>query len=1104
MLEKGSYQLLIQKLDDFIRRFYLNKLLRGIIYFLSTLLLTFILLNSLEYFFYLNPLWKTGLLSTSGIVLTLFLVNFILIPLIKYGKLGSIISHKTAAEIIGTHFTEVKDKLINILELHEQSKINKEHFELIEASINQKITDINYVPFNKAIDLAKNKKYLKYVYIPIIVLILLVISLPGFIESGSARLIQYDKKFEKPAPFSFELNQKEFTVNQGDPLTLNLKLNGNEIPQDVYIHIGESTYKIEKIDITNFKYELQNLQSSTEFYFEAAGYYSKSFSINVIAKPSINNFNIKIQYPAYVGKKDELVKNIGDISIPEGSVLNWIFNTSNLNELEFILDNKKERVSTTNGQLNISKKVRNSSSYEIIPIHPLKLSVDTLRYNLDVIKDKYPSIELNQTRDSINTKRFYFSGIINDDYGFSKLIFISKNKNGDLKITNVPIQKNITSQRFFHYWEADDIRMGDEVSYYFEAYDNDGVNGAKKTRSQIMTFSAPNEKQIEKELEKNASDVKEQLKEAIKKSEQIQKDAKKLNEKLINQKSIRYEEKKQISELLDRQKNIENEIRDIQEQIKKSNQFEQDYKELSPELLNKKKQIEELFENILDEKTKNMIKELEKLLEQNNKELSQEQLQKMQMENKQLEKEMDRMLEMYKQLEFEQKLTENIDKLNELSKKQEELSNESKSNPKNSEDLKKKQSDINKEFNELKKEFDNLNEKNKELEQPEDFEKPEQDLNQIQDKLDNSEQELDKKNNKKASQSQKEAADKMKELANKMKSKQNQGEMEELDLNIKALRQILDNLLTASFDQEKTMEQLKRTTTSDPQYVKLTQKQKNIKDDIELIKDSLYALSKKVAQIKPIVNREINSINEQIGKSIEALAGRRSGEAGMRQQYAMTSINNLALLLSEILSQMQDEMNEQKQNGKPGSKPGKKKGKGQGQSLSKMQEQLNKQLEELKNGQKQGQKQGSQGQKMSEQLAKMAAQQQAIRSALSQLEKEMNKDGKGGNSNQINQLKKEMEKTETELYNKVISEETIKRQKDIMTRLLDAEKAARERELDDKRESKSGKDNFEKPNLKFEEYKKEKLKELELIKTVPPGLDPYYKEKVNKYFNQIP
>lgn len=1105
MSKNSSYQLLIEKLDAFIRKFYLNKLIRGSIYFFSVLLITFLCLNTLEYFFYLKPNYKILLLSTSAIILSALLIIYILIPLVKYYKLGPVISHKKAAEIIGYHFSEVKDKLINILDLHEQSSQNTEHYDLIMAGINQKITDIKTIPFVKAIDFSKNKRYLKYVLIPFLFIVSIFIISPSFIESGSVRLINYNTQFEKPAPFNFVLNNKNLNINQGDNILISLSINGNELPQDVYLHLEESVYKLEKKDVSNFEYQLQNIQANSQFYFSAAGYDSKTYQLEVIEKPIISSFFVDINYPDYTGRKDERLKNVGDLSIPEGSIISWNFNTLNLNELYFNLDKESILLRAEKDLLTYSRKIKNSSNYSIIPIHPKKLNVDTLKYFIDVTKDQNPSIVVEQTRDSINTKRFYFSGVINDDYGFNKLLFIYKQKSGDIKITNVPIQKTISSQRFYHYWEVDASTISD-VDYYFEVYDNDAVNGSKKTRSQIMRFELPTAKEINKEVNKNSEQLKDQLKEAIKKSELIQKDAKKLNEKLINQKSIRYEEKKQINDLIERQKDVESLIKDIQEQLKKSNQFEEDYKKVSPELLEKKKQLEELFENLLDEKTKNLIKELEKLLEQNNKELSQDQLQKMQLENKLLEKEMDRMLEMYKQMEFDQKLKENIDKLEQLSKEQEKLSEESKNKNSKSEEIKKKQDELNKEFNEVKKELQDLENKNKELESPEDFQNPKEETNDIQKDIDKANEELSKQNNKKASDAQKNAADKMKELSKKMKSMQMSGEAEELDLNIKALRQILDNLITASFNQEKTMEQIKKTSTNDPQYVALTLKQKNIRDDVQIIQDSLYALSKKVVQIKPFVNKELESINQQVAKSIEALAERKTNEAVVRQQYTMTAMNNLALLLSEILSQMQEEMNDKKNEGKPGAKPGKKSGKGQGQSISKMQEQLNKQIEELKNGQKSGQKPGQgQGQgKMSEQLAKMAAQQQAIRNALNQLEKEMNKSGQGGNSNQLNQLKKEMEKTETELYNKIISQETINRQKEIMTRLLEAEKAARERELDDKRESKSAQDNFDKPNLKFEEYKKEKMKELELIKTVPPGLDPYYKEKVNIYFKKNP
>ena len=39
--------------------------------------------------------------------------------------------------------------------------------------------------------------------------------------------------------------------------------------------------------------------------------------------------------------------------------------------------------------------------------------------------------------------------------------------------------------------------------------------------------------------------------------------------------------------------------------------------------------------------------------------------------------------------------------------------------------------------------------------------------------------------------------------------------------------------------------------------------------------------------------------------------------------------------------------------------------------------------------------------------------------------------------------------------------------------------------------------------MKYEEYMRKKQQETELLKTVPPTLKPYYKEKVNSYFIKL-
>lgn len=308
------------------------------------------------------------------------------------------------------------------------------------------------------------------------------------------------------------------------------------------------------------------------------------------------------------------------------------------------------------------------------------------------------------------------------------------------------------------------------------------------------------------------------------------------------------------------------------------------------------------------------------------------------------------------------------------------------------------------------------------------------------------------------------------------------------------------------------MQMVRGINTSDPSYVLQTQKQRDIKDNLKMIEDSLYALSKKVPQIQSVVNKEIQVINFNVGKAIESLGERRTAEANRNQQFAMTSINNLALMLNEALDQMQ----QAQQNGKPGSKGKKKQSLSQ---LSKMQEQLNKNMQKAreemqkqagqqKPGQQPGQQPGKQGQQpgqgqgMSEQLARMAREQQMIRQAMQEINRMENKDGRNGLGN-LDQLMKEMEQTETDLVNKKIKQETLNRQQEILSKLLQADKAERERELDEKRESKEGVTPAADYKIILQEYQKIKQKETDLLKTVPPSLNSFYKIKVGDYFKYL-
>ncbi len=1098
-----NYHFLIKKLDEFVRKFYLNKVLRGGIYLLSSFFALFLIISLAEYWGNFNQVVR-GILFYGFLTLNLIIfIYYILIPLFSYFRLGNIINYEKASLIIGNHFYPIKDKLLNTLQLKKLADNNTEHNQLMIASINQRIIELTPIPFTSAINLNENKKYLKFAIIPLCLIVSVLFLAPSILDDSTNRIIHFNKHFEKKAPFDFVIVTKNLTAVSGDDFKLEIKLIGNEIPQEVYLEDGVNTFKLDKESIVRFNYVFKNLQKDKIIHFSAGEYSSPSYTIDVKRRPEITNFDVKLNYPSYLGKKNETISNNGDFIIPEGTRLTWILKTENADKVEFISSGKKSAFnSEKKGVYKFEKRALGNFEYNLKPANSEIRVNDELSYNVQVIPDLFPAIQLVEKPDSVNNKVLYFVGQLNDDYGFSKLIFDAKvidPENGKVLkhlVQSIPFNKNGLQSSFFH---AQDFKTlvssGQSVEYFFEIWDNDAVNGAKSKKSEIKIFKSPTTDEVEKQIDANTESVKNKMSQAIRKAAEVEKEAKRLNQALVEKKTLNYDDKKQIEELLSKQKELESLIKDIQKD-NKQNLFEQkENQNLNEELLQKQKQIEDLFNNVLDEKTREILKNIEKLLEENNKNSTQDELSKMQVDQKSLQKELDRILELYKQLEFDQKLALTTDKLKELSKEQQELSEATEQKKQSTDQLKKDQESLNTDFSDIKKNLDELQDKNQLLEKPNDFQNPEKEQQAIEEQQKQSSENLEKKNNNKASQNQKNAAEKMQQLAQKLESMQQESEMEESEVNIQSLREILDNLLITSFDQEKVMQTFKNMNPANPNFSMNVQKQKDIKDHLKMVEDSLYSLSKKVPQIETVVNKEIQTINNSVKVSLENLSDRKIPEANRNQQFAMTSINNLALMLSEALDQLQ----KAQRNAQSGGKGKKKQSLSQ---LSKMQEQLNKNMQQARQKMQQEGGQGKQSQgkgSMSQSLAKMAREQQIIRQAMQDINREMNKDGQNGLGN-LDKLMKQMEQTETDLVNRNIQQETIVRQQEILTKLLEAEKADREREQDVKRESKKGIDMAPDYKIFLQEYQKIKQRETELLKTVPPALNSFYKIKVGDYF----
>lgn len=1107
MAVKDNYQLLVEKLDQFIRKYYINQLMRGALYSVALIVVLFLAVSLLENQFYFGTTTRKALFFSFLGISALALFVWLIRPLLAYFQLGEVISHEQAAQIIGQHFGNVKDKLLNILQLREQANSSSQK-ELIMASINQKTEEIKPVPFRSAIDLNNNKKYLKYALPPLMLLLVILFAAPSIIKDSTHRLIRNGQEFERPAPFHFSLLTDELKVVQFGDFALEVGIEGEELPNEVYIDVDNYQYKLNKLENNKFSYTFSNVQKDTPFKLYALGVSSEDYTLDVLSKPNIASFEVKLNYPTYLGRKNESLDNIGDLNVPIGTQIDWVFNAQHTNDLQLMFSDEEEKQLAerlSQDLFSYKKQALRDLSYRLYVSNQELPNADSIAYTLSVIPDLYPEISVESFQDSSINKLMYFIGEASDDYGLRKLTFnyritAEQGEQGELVTTPLGISAAKAS-RYDYTFDMRELGLkpGDNVVYYFEVFDNDGVNGSKSSKTGLMNFALPTADELEEIIEENEEKIKDDLEKALDETRDIQEQLKEMREKLLQKKDVDWQDKKELEKLLERQEELQKQMQETQKTFEENLQNEEELTPQEQRLQEKQERLQEMFEESLSEEMKELMKEIEELLQEIEKDEALEKMEEMELSDEEMEMELDRMLEMYKQLELEKDMQETVDKLEELAEKQEELAEQTENESLEQEELQEKQEELSEEFEEIQEKMEEMKEQNEELEQPMDIGEFGEQSDNIEEEMEKSEEQLEKQENSGASESQKKAAQKMKSMASMMQQQMQSEEMEQMEEDMQALRQLLENLVGLSFDQEDLIAEFRYADIHTPHYVDLIQHQFKLKDDFKLVQDSLHALSKRVEQIESFITEKVTDIRSNMRSSLKELEERKKKDAAAHQQRAMTNVNDLALMLSEVMNQMQQQMSGMMSGNQMCNKPGGtgdgKKGNKPGDKMSPGQESINQSLQRMKQSLQNGDSPSSQ------EFAKMAARQSALRNALRKKQAEMQQQGQG--DPKLQQLIDEMNKTEEDLVNKRLTNEMMQRQQDIMTRLLEHEKAERQRDQDEKRKSDTARQRERELPPSLKEYLKQREAEIDMFKTISPDLKPYYKYLVDEYFKTL-
>lgn len=1098
-----------EKINSFKKRYYLNLLIRGSIFTLSAILLYFIIASLLEYNLWLGRSARFLIFASFFALVGWCIYHFLKEPL-AWWIYRKGLGEEESAKLIGRFFPSVGDKLLNVIQLAS----SQERSALLDAGISQKSISFKDVSFETAIDLKENKRYLKFFVIPFLLILILWIVNQGIFTQSTTRIVKFNQEFSPEAPFRFVLQNQNLQAFFNEDFTLALKLEGDAIPAAAYIVSGEQRWKMENTTAGVFSYTFEKMQNELVLQVEASGFLSDVYTIQLINRPELTQLKATLDYPPYLKRRPEQLNNAGNLEIPEGTNVTWQIGASSTTKATILFSSDQAQNNmqlVDNESFKFSKNFNNPEQYSIVLENDKSKNKDQINYSIAVIKDQFPQIVVENLRDSVLFSSIYLGGSITDDYGLTalKLNYQISKGNKELPLTHIviPITQS-TQQNFYYQWSLDSLKLepGDKLSYHFQVWDNDGVNGRKSSRSGNYTFSLPGKEDLKVQISKSEQSAENKIDQSLQKAKELKQSIDEAQQKLRGKQTLDWQDKKMLEDLIKQREKLDQAIEALQRENELLEKKKDTFSEESERIKEKSEQIQKLMNELLDDETKKMFQELEKLLKENaDANQIQKMLDKMDRKEINLEKELERTLQLFKQLQYEYKaeqalddLKSQIEKQEELLSKTEELTTDDKKNKdgdknkqKNeggekidSQKLAENQEQLQKEFEELEKSLDELDKLGEELDKPE-ASPGEEEKQEIKDAQEQSKQELQKNSPKKAKEQQQKSISKMKEMEKEMEGMQSSMEMEMDMQNLESLRQIIHGLIKLSFDEESLMRDFSSVQQTDPKYIFLSQNQLKLKDDAKILEDSLLALAKKDAFMGSIVTKEVGELNSHIDKSVDNIKERRKANASSEMQFSMTSMNNLALMLNDHYNMMMDMM--------ANAQPGGKKKKGQQPSLGKMQQMLNQQMEEIKNS-------GKTGRQLSEEMAKMAAEQERIRRSLQEMQEKLKENGgqiPGGD------LPGKMEQTEFDLVNKQITEQTIKRQKEILTRLLDAEKSMREQDLDEERKGETAKDYGKEIPREFEEYLKLKEKEVELLKTVPPKLYPYYKKEVNEYFKRI-
>ena len=362
-----------------------------------------------------------------------------------------------------------------------------------------------------------------------------------------------------------------------------------------------------------------------------------------------------------------------------------------LKESYLLIDKEKVMLNTFENNASGNHIIDNEIAFSINFVDQRGITNrNPILYKVEVQPDLMPTLLILEPSVSQielgDDQSIYFQINIQDDFGFSNLQItyeIVKPSFLDLdpyvSTISIPnLNQDSIAQNISYKWNLESLFLmpDDEIHFHVELTDNDMVSGPKKTISKSYIAKLPSLKSVYEEAEIARDEFIENISSEIREVEKLKEQFELLEMKTIKTEELNWEEQKAVKNTIEKVREEIKDLESLSKAITEITKQAEKHKLFSPELLNKFEELSNLLKNIIPNDMLQNMNELEEALNNLDMDSIKDSLNELTKNMDQVEKELDRYLEIFKQIEMEQKLDELKNRMQQLADQQKVLDKE--------------------------------------------------------------------------------------------------------------------------------------------------------------------------------------------------------------------------------------------------------------------------------------------------------------------------------------------------------------------------------------------------------------------------------------------